>query len=118
VTPTAIKRRVRLWQKRLCLADWTIGVEVGPLEDGGRAECDAKPEYREATIRLDPERITDAEVDAYCVHELLHCWTWALEKAAENWAGEDEALYESVRDTAEQMVTNLERAFLNAARKR
>jgi hypothetical protein len=115
MTPAAIRRRVKAWQKKLLLHGWKITVETKPLEDGAKADCDAKPEYREATLRFDPAKVPADEWDGYIVHELLHCWTWPLEKAAENWAGEDEALYESVRDTAEQTVTNLERAFLSSS---
>lgn len=118
MTPSLFRRRLRAWQKRMLLGDWKITVEFAPLEHSEKADCDAKPEYREAHLRFDPTLIPDEEVDAFCVHELMHIWTWPLEKAAENWAGEDEALYESVRDTAEHVTTNLERAFLNAARKR
>ncbi len=112
MTPAAIRRRVKAWQKRLLLGGWKITVEVGPLDDGGKADCDAKPEYREAVLRFDPEKVPDSEWDAYIVHELLHCWTWPLEKHAEYWAGDDEEKYDAVRDVAEAVVTNLEKLVL------
>jgi hypothetical protein len=123
MTPAAIRRRVKAWQKKLLLGDWKIAVEVGPLADSGeKADCDAKPGdkrkgwvYRNATLRFDPEKVPGDDWDGYIVHELLHCYTWPLEQAAENWAGENEALYESVRDTAEIVVTNLEKAFLSSS---
>lgn len=116
MTPATIRRRVKAWQKKLLLGDWKIAVVIGPLDDSGeKADCDAKPEYREATLRFDPDRVPANEWDGYIVHELIHAITWPLEKAAENWAGEDEAHYDTIRDTAEQVVTNLERAFLSTS---
>jgi hypothetical protein len=78
-----VTSRVKFWQKKLLLSDWKIAVEVGPLDDGSRADCDAKPEYREAKIRLDPDKIDAEELDGFCIHELLHCHTWRLEALAE-----------------------------------
>jgi hypothetical protein len=117
VKPRAFTRRLRFWQKKMLLSGWKIAVEFGPLDHAERAECEAKPEYREALIKIDLPKVSDEEIDAYCVHELLHCWTWPLEKLAENWAfaKEDDQLYESIRDTAENVVTDIERAILNIA---
>jgi hypothetical protein len=112
----SIKSRVKHWQKKLLLGDWKITVEVGPLDDGSRADCDAKPEYREAVIRIDPDRVTDEELDGFCVHELLHCHTWRLEQLAEEW-GRSESQYEFARNTAETVVTDLERIILNLTKR-
>jgi hypothetical protein len=103
--------RVRAWQKKLLLSDWKISVQVGALDDGSRADCDAKPEYKEAVIRLDPEKIPPDEIDGFCVHELLHCHTWRLEALAEEW-GRSESQYVFARETAEAVVTDLERIIL------
>jgi hypothetical protein len=112
----SVTARVRAWQKRLCLQDWKITVLVGALDDGARADCDARPEYREAVIRLDPDKISADELDAFCCHELLHCHTWRLEQLAEEW-GRSESQYQFARDTAETMVTDLERIILKLAGK-
>jgi hypothetical protein len=112
----SIKARVKFWQKKLLLSDWRIVVDVGPLDDGSRADCDAKPEYREATIRLDPEKIDAEELDGFCIHELLHCHTWRLEALAEEW-GRSESQYQFARDAAETVVTDLERIILNLTKR-
>jgi hypothetical protein len=112
----SVTARVRFWQKKLLLTDWRISVEVGALDDGSRADCDAKPEYREAVIRLDPKRVSPEELDAFCVHELLHCHTWKLEQLAENW-GRSESQYQFARETAETVVTDLERIILNLTKR-
>jgi hypothetical protein len=107
-----IERRLRQWQKKLLLQDWKITVLVGALDEHDeKADCDAKPQYREALIRLDPEKIPAPEWDAFCVHELLHVITWRLEALAEEW-GRSESQYVVARDAAETVVTDLERIIL------
>lgn len=113
----SIVARVRRWQKKLLLGDWKITVQSGPLDTGERADCDARPEYKEALLRFDPEKIPADELDGFVIHELLHCHTWRLEQIAEEW-GQSESRYAFVRDVAEAVVTELERAILNVARKR
>jgi len=116
MTAATIRRRVKAWQKKLLLVDWKIEVQVGAFTDDdgkpGKADCDAKPPYREAVLRFDPLRIPDNEWDDFIVHELLHVWTWPLEQHAEYWAGDDDEKYDAVRDVAEAVVTNLERVVL------
>jgi len=82
MTAATLRRRVKAWQKKLLLGDWKISTLVGPLDDGGTADCDAKPPYREAVLRFDPVKIPDNEIDDFIIHELLHCWTWPLEQHA------------------------------------
>jgi hypothetical protein len=106
---------VRRWQKRLLLGDWKLTIQVGALDSNERADCDARPEYKEATIRLDPEKIPPEDLEGFIVHELLHLHTWRLEQIAEEW-GQSESRYALVRDIAESVVTELERAILNVAK--
>ena len=108
--------KVRSWQKKLLLSDWKIEVLVGALDDGCRADCDAKPEYKEAVIRLDPDKIPLAEMDGFICHELLHCHTWRLESLAEEW-GRSESQYVFAREVAEGVVTDLERIILNLTKR-
>lgn len=115
MTQAAVRRRFRAWQKKLLLGDWKVELKFGPLEHSEKADCDAKPEYREAVVRMDLTKIPDNEIDAYIIHELTHIWTWPIEKQAEHWAGDDESKYETVRDIAEGVVTNLERVILNVS---
>jgi hypothetical protein len=118
VARRSVTSRVRYWQKKLLLSDWKITVVVGVPDDGSRANCDASPEYKEATLTFDPKRTpTDAgELDAWIVHELTHLVTWRLEKIAETW-GRSESQYEFVRDTAETVVTEIERIILNLTKR-
>jgi hypothetical protein len=124
VTKATITRRLRKWQRELLLHDWKIGVVFGPVpcdegEEPGRAECFARPEYKEATIYWDPKRVTiesDEDLDDWCKHELTHCHTWKLEQMAEFWAGDDAQKYETVRNVAEDLVTTLEKVFKHIGR--
>lgn len=108
-----IERRVRYWQKKLRLSEWQIKVEIGPVECG--ADAEAAPHYQNAVLRFDPTQVPEKEIDAWAVHELVHCVMWRLERQAEAWAGDDEAKYEVVRDIAETIATDLERIILNVA---
>lgn len=67
-------------------------------------------------IRLDPDKISDKEIDGFCCHELLHCHTWRLESIAEVW-GRSESQYQFARDTAETVVTDLERIILSLTKR-
>jgi hypothetical protein len=102
----------------MLLSDWKISVVVGAPDDGARATCDAMPEYKEATLTFDPDRIpTDPrELDGWIIHELLHCHTWRLESLAESW-GKSEAQYAYARDAAETVVTDIERIILNLTKR-
>ena len=112
MTAAKFERRVRFWQKRMLLSDWKITVEFGPIDC--KADCDAKPEYREALLRFDPDRIPDDEVDAYCAHELAHAVNWTLEGLAENSIrSNDEKGYDVVRTIAETVATKWEEIVLN-----
>jgi hypothetical protein len=115
VTKLKITRRLRRWQRDMLLGGWKIKIifDPPPDEDGddSRAGCVANPEYKEATIYWDSARVevdTDAELDDWCIHELLHCSTWRLEKLAERSAGTDEDKYADVRDVAEATVTDIQ----------
>ena len=118
MTLAQFRRRFRFWQKKMLLADWKITLVLGPLEDDEecKADCEAKPEYREAVVRLNLAVIPDDEIDSYCIHELAHVVGWALEQQAENSAGEDEQKYDTVRFIAETVATKWEEIILNVSK--
>jgi hypothetical protein len=80
------RRAVSRWRPVLGLADWQVFVHVEPVEDGACAGTSARPEYREATIALDPDAVArDAKlypdarhVEYLALHELAHVLTWTL----------------------------------------
>jgi len=103
----AIKRCVKLWQKRLLLGHWTVEVEFSEL-DGYAADCHAQPEYLQAKLRFD----TGSDIDEDTViHELLHCYTHGLAHVAEQLAGADDRWKEMVRIEEERLTTSLEKLF-------
>lgn len=106
-----VEARVRHWQERLRLVDWDIRVVVNS-RIAHAADCEAAPEYRQATLRFNPKRIPVADLDAYVVHELLHCHVWPLAAAAENLAKGDAVALEFVREREEGLTTELERLVL------
>ena len=120
---TKVTRRLHKWQKELLLADWKLIIRFEPEPDDDdvcRAGLYGEPEYLKASIYWDPDRVeieTEEELDAWCIHEILHAITWRLEELAEEWAGEDPGKFKQVRNVAETTVTNLERVILSLSRK-
>jgi hypothetical protein len=73
-------------QEPLGLAGWTIQPEHGTL-DGAKASCVAMPEYKQATLSFDAEKLqTGDELDEIIVHEMMHMHTWPIHAVAESLA--------------------------------
>lgn len=69
----------------LGLDRWTIKKEFGPGEN--TAACAAMPEYKTATICVDPDKLaTGDELDEILAHELAHCHTWPIASVADDFA--------------------------------
>jgi hypothetical protein len=105
--------RVRHWQQRLGLSAWTITVQTVTLPH--RADCDAKPEYKEALLRFDLKKIPQEEVEAYIVHELMHCHVWRLAKVGE-YLAKTPTEKMAVEEAEESLTTELERIILSLVR--
>jgi hypothetical protein len=77
---------VRRMQEPLGLDRWTIKV-VSETDPDATASCAAMPEYQQATIRVDPDRLqTGDELDEIVAHEMAHCDTWAIAHIADDLA--------------------------------
>lgn len=114
----------------LALDRWSIQPEIAQLEDA-RACCAASPEYREARISFDLDKLqTGDEVDEIAVHELTHCHTWPLHALAENLAQAlaesapeslreplAKLLLEEVRKAGEQVTTDVGHAYVRLLRR-
>lgn len=118
ITLSRVQKLVSYWQRRLHLTDWRIRVRVGEFEDEGRfgRTCAAnvsRPEYLEADIYVDPERVVKAEEELrpLTCHEVTHCLTAEIVGIADLWAGDDAGRKEYVRTVHERLVTRLERIF-------
>lgn len=105
----AIERLARAAIPALRLEHWDITLAFPRrLEDGAAAECDAQPEYKQATVRFNCRKIDWDDLPRFVVHELMHCHVEALAGIAQLAAGKDRAKAEWVRRTEEELVTVLD----------
>jgi hypothetical protein len=119
VSKRLLMRRVAHWREQLHLTDWAVTVEYRPLnrEVDGQAHNQASPEYREAVLRFDPRALSRANLDAFVVHELLHCHVWPLAHVTETLADRNRKHLEWSRLEEESLVTRLERLVLALVQK-
>jgi hypothetical protein len=106
------KRRViqlaKRYRRLLGLERWDIAIVFDDrMED--RANCAADPEYFEATVKFNLERIEDGDEECYVRHELLHCILWPLCHCADFLARENRVANEMVRLANERVTSCLER---------
>lgn len=104
----AIERLARIAIPALRLEHWDITLSFGMLKCGSAAECDAQPEYKQAHIRFNCEKIEWDDIPRFVVHELMHCHVEALAGIAMLAAKQDRAKIEWVRRTEEELVTTLD----------
>lgn len=133
--PAHIQNLVDEYREPLGLDRWDIRLEVGamPEDDRAKAACTASPEYREATVQFDLDRLkTGDDVEELVAHELGHCLLWPLHEEAEGLAegladcflivgGAQAAvrkvLAEEVRKAAERSATDLGHVILRYHRR-
>jgi hypothetical protein len=88
----------------LGLDRWQIRLGAEKLEDS-RAACIAQPEYREADLYFDAEKIkTGDDLAELTVHEMAHCHTFELHSLAEELA---DALAESAPESHRESLRKL-----------
>jgi hypothetical protein len=76
---------VRRMQEPLGLDRWDVKVESG-TDNGTKASCSAQPQYKIASLRVDPDEMeTGDELDEIAAHELAHCHIWPIAAMADNW---------------------------------
>lgn len=113
VTRPQILKRVRYWKNRLHLSHWMIVVECGEdTENHSDASCCASPEYLQATLRFDLDKVPPDKVDAFVVHELCHCHVAALANFGNSACRNDPVKLEALRHHEELLVTTIERLVL------
>ena len=111
---------------------WSIRPVCGPMPpEDGRACCEALPEYREATISIDLDRVkTGDDLAEVLTHEMTHCVTGPLHDLAIQQAdalanlmpeGMRDAmrtlLQEQVRKEAERVTTDVGQTYLRLLRR-
>ena len=68
----------------LGLDRWQITV-ITAAEGDDAASCSAQPEYRIATVHVNPDKLdTGDELDEIVAHELVHALIWPLSNAADD----------------------------------
>jgi hypothetical protein len=115
----------------LGLDRWSIRPVLDSISDA-RAYCLASPEYREAQVAFDPDKLqTGDDLDEVIVHEAgAHPHTWPLHALAEHQAnaladilpeyareGFRKLLLEQVRVAGEQVTTDVGHAYLRLLRR-
>ena len=101
---------VELAKPYLQIQDWNIVVQFARIP-GHRADCEANPEYKDALVRFDIDRISNEDLTSFVVHELLHTIIWKLAHVAETFT-DDDAKLEWVRMEEESLTTHLERIIV------
>jgi hypothetical protein len=108
----------------------TITPEVESIADS-RAYCMAQPEYRDAKIAFDLDKLkTNDDVQELVVHESTHLHTWELHSLAEELAnaladtlpdyareGVRKLLLEKVRQAGERVTTDVGHTYLRLLRR-
>lgn len=75
---------VRRMQEPLGLDRWTIKIVTGP-DPENTAGCSAMPQYQQATLSLDPDKLqTGDELDEIVAHEMAHCHVWPIASIADD----------------------------------
>ena len=122
--------RINKLREPLALDRWAIFVESAELPDS-RACCQADPEYREATIKIDFDGLkTGDDLDELIVHEMTHAHTWPIHAVAEGLAHAladalpkpyraalRKKLQEEVREAAERTTTDVGQTYLRLLRR-
>ena len=102
-----VRRAVATLTPILRVDGWDITVRFdGRMRN--RADCEAAPEYRTATVRFNLTRIPEEELAADVIHELLHIHIWSLAHAADVLCEADKTKREWVRVEEERLATTLE----------
>ena len=74
---------LQAWLEPLDLHTWVIELvrDGSDAHDADWASCQANPQYRRATIEMNPRRFaeqgfTPLQIESIAVHELSHCILW------------------------------------------
>lgn len=125
-----LTRVVEKLREPLGLDRWQIRVSTEAIEES-RAYCLASPEYREADLCFDLDKLkTGDDIDELACHEMAHCHTWEIHQIAEELAnalaesapdsmrdGLRKMLLERVRRAGEATTTDVGHTYLRLARR-
>ena len=114
ISQSDIAAVVKEWAPRLDMQHWKIVIDAS-LE-AHLATCEAEPQYMEATLSFNPQRLTtdiqtERELEELVLHELVHARLWAL---ANLLHGHDENERRMLEFLEEEAVTQVTGALLRA----
>lgn len=125
-----VQEIIKKVQEPLGLDRWNLYLKAEKIEDG-RATCDASPEYREAIVTMDADKLfTGDDLSELTVHELAHCHTaplgvvaWRLARALADASPEHmregifQALETWVEVENERVTTDVAHVYLKLLRR-
>ena len=106
---------VQVLQPFLHLEGWQFKIRFRKSLKNTIADCEAMPEYKCATIRVDHthlKQLTNSVVVSTALHEMLHCIVWPMGELAVSLSKKDTTKLEICRQYEEGLVTHLELTFL------
>jgi hypothetical protein len=104
-------KTVEILQPKIGLSEWKIVVKFSNHMKHA-ADCEAFPEYKQATIRANLKtfkKLTHYEVIMTAVHEMTHCIVWPIVAWAEELCEGDSQRLEITRKLEEGLVTDFEK---------
>lgn len=105
---------VKILQPMFRLTDWNLTIQFTKRMKA-TADCDAAPEYKSATIRVnlkELEHLTEYVVISTAIHELIHCVVWPLGSWAERLSKNDTHKLNMTTQFEESVVCSLEGIFV------
>lgn len=110
------EKTIEIMQPIMKLSDWKLMVVYShSARMKNTAECEASPEYKIATIRLNYSDIKDLshnEIVSVAIHEMIHCVLWELGDWALSLSKRDPHKLEISRKYEESTVTSFEKILL------
>lgn len=113
-----VRRLVEFYKVPLRLGEWNIDTWFGWWEDPdaddgvGKADCSAKPIYKEAFLRFNVKKIPTKDLKSYVIHEMIHPHVWSLSARAESLSKGDPEMLKVISELEESLTTTIEQILL------
>lgn len=112
MTNKQLQNLCRVWQKRLCLQDWKVSVQMAGRDasNDGHARTRISDNFKEARIFIcrpedcDPDWHGKIDAEQSLVHELLHLHADTFDKKIEDKSAEQKYLEFTIDAIANSLV--------------
>lgn len=107
-------KTIEILQPKLGLGDWKLVVRYSRRMKNTLADCLASPEYKQASIRLNLNKINEYshyEIIQTAIHEMMHCIVWPLTQWSYDLCKTDKNKIEVTRRMDETIITHLEKSY-------